>query len=91
MKEEKHPIVLYKEEENLMNKNEWLAEQMDNFKCVCGLQDNLYNDSTLVKCEKCGVVQHAECILYNPELAYDEYKCPYCWISNKVILHLIKY
>lgn len=64
------------------------TETEDRFECICGLEDYYYSSTTVVCCGTCGVLQHADCVFYEPEFLEDDdvYTCPYCLINKLVSL-----
>lgn len=69
--------------------NSDMETEEDHFECVCGLEDYFHSSDPIVCCRNCGVLQHADCIFYDPDFLKDDdvYTCPYCLINKSVSLH----
>jgi hypothetical protein len=55
------------------------------FECICGkVGDTDMRDDSKVKCVDCGIVQHRECVRFDPEVMGD-YICPHCNVGKPLI------
>jgi hypothetical protein len=55
------------------------------FECICGkVGDTDMRDDSKVKCVDCGIVQHKECVRFDPPTMGD-YICPHCHVHKPLV------
>lgn len=54
----------------------------DNLECVCGKKIQVLR---VLECHKCGLKQHAKCVLAKPDVSGVNYLCPYCWVDPSTV------
>ncbi|KAG8185906.1 hypothetical protein JTE90_028905 [Oedothorax gibbosus] len=63
-------------DENKVSDQDYNLEE--NLECVCGKK---FDFDDLLHCSKCGLKQHATCVLAQPDVSDVNYLCPYCWVD----------
>ncbi|GFU38399.1 e3 ubiquitin-protein ligase SHPRH [Nephila pilipes] len=61
------------------------SDEGDSFECVCGSAFGGQRWKIIIQCKKCGLKQHPDCVLAEPETSFVDYMCPYCCVEPSMV------